>query len=351
MNSKERVQTALNNHEPDIVPVQAHFTPEYLKVFEKKYNLSSYDLEAYLGNDVLCIPYGMVTGYYRDEETYTTEWGITWKKFPYITKFGTGYYTEIVGFPLASDEYFNSFKTPDIDNLDYSSGKKIIEKFGKDYSICCDLQCSLFEGYKYLRGISKAFEDLLTAPEKVSFIIDKLIDYHSKIGLQLIDMGADIIWLGDDLGSQNTMLMSPEIFRKVIKPKMAKIIDIFKNRNKNIKIAFHTDGFVIPVIDDLIEVGVEILNPIQPESMNPVEIKKRWNKKLCLWGSVSVQSVLPFGSREEVEKNIKERLKTLAPGGGFIIGPTHNIQIDTPQENVLAFFETVKKFGTYPIKL
>ncbi|MCL4385737.1 MAG: hypothetical protein M1479_04360 [Actinobacteria bacterium] len=351
MNSKERVQIAINHNEPDRVPIQAHFTPECAKLLTEKFDLRDYDLEIFLGNDILCIPFGMVTGYYREEEIYKTEWGITWKRFPYFTKYGIGYYTEIIDFPLADDSNFDSFKTPDVSKVDYSIANKVINNFGKNFSICCDLQCSLFEGYKYLRGLSKAFEDLLLEPERVSMIIDRLIEYHSVIGLKLIDMGADIIWLGDDLGGQNTMLMSPEIFRKVLKPKMAKIINIFKRRNKDIKIAFHTDGYVIPIIDDLIEVGVDILNPIQPESMNPYEIKKRWNKNLCLWGSISVQSTFPFGTKKEIIENIKERLKFIGPGGGFIIGPTHNIQIDTPLENILAFFNTVKNFGRYPIKI
>ena len=132
---------------------------------------------------------------------------------------------------------------------------------------------------------------------------------------------------------------------------MSKIIRILKERKRDLKIAFHTDGYVIPIIDDLVEVGVDVLNPIQPESMDPSEIKRRWGKELSMWGSVSVQSTLPFGTREDVKNETIERLKTICKGGGVILGPTHNVQVDTPVENFLTFIDTVKKYGDYPISI
>ncbi len=349
MNPKERVKICLEHMEPDRVPLQIHYTPEFEDLLIKKFNCRGYELEIAVGNDILCIPFGMVTGYYRKEEQYTTEWGITWKKCHYNSPGGKGCYTEIIDFPLSDESKIDDFKAPEKGKIDFNKAREIIDRYGKDYYICGDLQCSLFEGYKYLRGLSKALEDLLTSPDYVSKILDHLIEYHLFIGIRLIEMGVDMIWLGDDLGGQKTMLMSPESFRKVIKPKMAKMIEALKKSKNDLKIAFHTDGYVIPVIDDLIEVGVDVLNPIQPESMDPEEIKKRWGKSLSLWGSISVQNSLPFGTREDVESETLKRLNTICSGGGVILGPTHNVQIDTPLENFLTFLETVKKYGVYPI--
>jgi uroporphyrinogen decarboxylase len=101
----------------------------------------------------------------------------------------------------------------------------------------------------------------------------------------------------------------------------------------------------------LIEVGVDLLNPIQPESMDPSFIKKRYGKKICLWGTVSTQQTLPFGTSEDVENEIKERIKTCGPGGGFLLAPTHNIQLDVPFENIQAFYDAIKKYRNYPIKI
>ncbi|MCL5985579.1 MAG: hypothetical protein M1371_03335 [Actinobacteria bacterium] len=351
MNSKERVLTALNHREPDRVPIQAHFTPEVTRYLENKYQAEGYELEIKIGNDILFYPFGMVTGYYREGDEYTTEWGITWKRIPYKTRFGTGYYTEFVKFPLAEDNAVDEFVAPSFDDVDFKPLKEFIKKYGRDFAICIDLQCTLYEGYKYLRGMEQAFIDLIANQDIVSKVIDVLIDYHSRIGVEAIDHGADLVILGDDLGGQHEMLMSPEIFRKVLKPKMAKMISILRSKRKDIKIAFHSDGYIIPIIDDLIEVGVDLLNPVQPESMSPKELKDRFGERLSFWGTVSVQGTLPFGSVQDVINETKERIRDVGPGGGLILGPTHNVQIDTPPENLEVFFETAKKYGKYPINI
>jgi uroporphyrinogen decarboxylase len=152
----------------------------------------------------------------------------------------------------------------------------------------------------------------------------------SDLGYKLIERGADLLWLADDIGAEHKMMLSPETFREMIKPKMAYMISELKKRNKNIKMAFHSDGFIEPVIDDLIDAGVDLLNPIQPESMDPAQIKKRYGKNISLWGTVSTQLTLPFKSAKEVEAEVRDRIKTCGPGGGFLIAPTHNIQLGCP---------------------
>jgi uroporphyrinogen decarboxylase len=113
---------------------------------------------------------------------------------------------------------------------------------------------------------------------------------------------------------------------------------------------YHSDGYIEPIIEDIIEIGVDILNPIQPESMNPCEIKKRYGDRITLHGTISVQRLLPQRSREEVEEKIKEIIRCCAPGGGLILAPTHAIQPDTPIENVLTFYRVALREGKYPLK-
>ena len=144
--------------------------------------------------------------------------------------------------------------------------------------------------------------------------------------------------------------MSPATFREMIKPKMGYMIGELKRRNPAVKVAFHSDGFITPVIDDLVEVGVDLLNPIQPESMDPAAIKRRYGRRLALWGTVSTQKTFPFGTAEEVRAEVRERIRTCAPGGGFLLAPTHNLQLDVPPENIQAFYDAVRDFGAYPIR-
>ena len=367
LSSKERMQIAMDHKEPDMVPFQATFVPEVDKILRKKYareiegikgkKEEKYqgmtELDILFGHDMLLLTYGLSTGYYRDTDanSYVDEWDITWKKIPYKTINGDGYYTEIVRFPLADDSKIDSYIPPDPGNEDMGYAEEVIKNYGKDYYICGIIDCSIFEALKYLRGITQSLIDIVANKDIAHKVMDISVDYHLKLGLKLIDRGVDLLWLADDIGGEHTLLMSPQIFREMIKPKMGYMIGELKKKSKDIKVAFHSDGYIEPVIDDLIEVGVDLLNPIQPESMDPSFIKKRYGKKICLWGTVSTQQTLPFGTSEDVENEIRERIKTCGSGGGFLLAPTHNIQLDVSFENIQAFYDAIKKYRNYPIKI
>jgi uroporphyrinogen-III decarboxylase len=112
--------------------------------------------------------------------------------------------------------------------------------------------------------------------------------------------------------------------------------------NPDVKIAYHTDGYVIPIIPDLIEIGLDVLNPIQPASMDPAEVKTKYGKELCFWGTIDEQKTLPFGTPEDVANEVRHRLDTIGRDGGLIIGPTHSVQLDTPPENFWAMVDTIR---------
>ena len=138
------------------------------------------------------------------------------------------------------------------------------------------------------------------------------------------------------------MLISPQQWRHIFKPKMANFISTLKKINPNLKVAYHCDGNILPIIPDLIEIGLDVLNPIQPASMDPAKIKKDFGDKLCFWGTLDEQHTLPFGTPKDVENQVKERLKTIGKNGGLILGPTHHVQLDTPMENFWAMVNTIK---------
>jgi len=156
-------------------------------------------------------------------------------------------------------------------------------------------------------------------------------------------MGADMIWTGDDMGSQQTMLIAPEQWRQFFKPRMANFISTLKKMNPDIKIAYHSDGNIYPIIPELIEIGVDVLNPIQPASIDPAKVKRDFGDKLCFWGTKDEPQTLPFGTPADVEKEVRERLKTVGKDGGLILGPTHHVQLDTPMENFWAMVNTIRQ--------
>jgi uroporphyrinogen-III decarboxylase len=137
------------------------------------------------------------------------------------------------------------------------------------------------------------------------------------------------------------MIFSPELWRRFLKPRMAEFIRTLKTFRPGIKIAYHSDGNILPVIPELIEIGVDVLNPVQPACMNPEELKNRYGDRLCFWGSIDEQHTLPFGTAEDVRREVIQRIGTLGRSGGLIIGPTHHVQLDTPMENFWAMIRTV----------
>jgi uroporphyrinogen decarboxylase len=199
--------------------------------------------------------------------------------------------------------------------------------------------------------MDRVMEDMIVNKDFLHAYLDKLLTWVWDAGEVLVDMGVDVIWIGDDFGSQDRMLISPDLFREFFKPRYHRLFSHLRGKNRDLKFAFHTDGYNWPIIQDLIDAGVDILNPVQPKSMDPGELKKKYGKQLTFWGTIDNQETMPFGSVQDVIDETKERLRTVAPGGGLILGPAHNVQPQVPIENIMAFYETVKNHGSYPISV
>jgi uroporphyrinogen-III decarboxylase len=183
--------------------------------------------------------------------------------------------------------------------------------------------------------------DFALNPEIAERILDIPYQYHLTAAKRLVQMGVDMVWTGDDVGGQNALIISPDCWRKFLKPRMANFIAELKAINPQVKVAYHSDGMITPLIPELIEIGVDVLNPIQPASMDPEEIKRQFGKRLCFWGSIDEQHTLPFGTPAEVRQEVTERLKTIGKNGGLILAPTHHVQLDTPMENFWAMQKAI----------
>jgi uroporphyrinogen decarboxylase len=362
MNSKERVLTALNHEEPDKVPLFIFLTPEVSDTLKEVLFLKSedpYELDRELGNDLLLCYRGIgdIPGVYKREYEdnsngeFLDKWGIKYREISYGKDNTKGKYTEIIKHPLANMNDFSSFKSPDPMEEDFLSFETMLNRYKKDYAIIAGVACTILEASWYLRGLENFMMDLKTNRDFAEELMNMVMNYHLEVALKMISMGADIIWVGDDIGMQTGMYISPEDFRKFLKPRYANMFEKFKKANKNIKIAYHSDGYMEPVINDFIEIGLDILNPVQPACMNPYEIKKKYGKSLSFWGTVDVQHVMPFGTTPEVIGEVRERLKTVGPGGGFILCSAHCIQPSARAvDNIFAYYWAANKFGNYPLE-
>ena len=200
---------------------------------------------------------------------------------------------------------------------------------------------TIFETAWALRGLTQLLTDFVSKPEIADRILEIPYQYHLAAARKLVEMGVDMIWIGDDVGAQSGMLISPACWRKFLKPRLAAFIAEIKALNPRLKVAYHSDGMIAPIIPELVEIGVDVLNPIQPACMDPAEIKRQFGDQLCFWGAIDEQRTLPFGTPAEVEREIRERLKTIGKNGGLILAPTHHVQLDTPLENFWAMHRTI----------
>lgn len=358
MTHKERLLTAIHHEEPDRVPLCAWFTPEAEKTLLRHLGVESDQTETYqaaggplpilMEHDFLISWIGPCTSYYSNPaEEYTDEWGIGWKWF---SNSAGGSYTEMVKHPLADITDPSQFTLPDFTREDrYAGVKRLIAEYGSAYGIMAGCACTLLELAWYLRGMENVLMDLKYNKDFMHAYLDKLMGWIDEAGSRMVTLGVDIIWIGDDFGMQDRMIMSPQVFQEFFKPRYERLFTKWKSINPRVKIAFHSDGNIFPIIDDFIEIGLDILNPVQPKSMDPAIVKERYGKNLTFWGTVDIQEVLPFGTPTDVANEVKLRLRTVGRGGGLIIAPAHNIQPEVPLANILAFYETAKSYGRYPI--
>jgi uroporphyrinogen-III decarboxylase len=183
--------------------------------------------------------------------------------------------------------------------------------------------------------------DFVEDPDHAECILEIPYRYHLTAAERLVRMGVDMIWIGDDVGTQRGMLISPAHWRRFLKPRMAAFISRLKDLNRELRIAYHSDGCIYPIIPELIDIGVDVLNPVQPACMDPELLQRRYGDRLCFWGSLDEQKTLPFGTPDDVRNEVLSRIETLGRGGGLILGPTHHVQLDTPLENFWAMVRTI----------
>jgi uroporphyrinogen decarboxylase len=370
MKHRDRVLAAFAREAPDRCPMQVSFTPEFAERLRRdlvergrlaadtttlnvdgsragEHNPhgggNTYELERALDEDMLLTSVGWANGYYQEGDEYLDEWGVLWRSQKYNTRFGEGRYTEMVGHPLADDAAISSYTPPDPtrDSL-YVDTERTLSELGGEYWIAGATVTTIWETAWALRGYERLLVDMVAEPDIADAVFEIPYRYHLAAAERLTRMGIDMLWTGDDIGSQRGMLFSPATWRRFLKPRMAEFIARVKAINPALKVAYHTDGDVRAVLPELIEIGIDVLNPVQPACMDPAWIKREYGDRLLFWGGIDEQHTLPFGTPDDVRAEIRLRLDTFARGGGAILAPTHHVQLDTPLENLWAMVETIQ---------
>jgi uroporphyrinogen decarboxylase len=201
---------------------------------------------------------------------------------------------------------------------------------------------SVFQHPTFLRGIDHLLVDMAIRPEIAHWLIDRFTDFYLVFFDRMLTAARgriDILRAADDLGTQRSLFFSPEMFRTFIKPRLKKLIDM--THSHGVKFLFHSCGAIRPLIDDLIEIGVDILDPLQAaaDGMEPQVLKDAYGGRICLHGGICTQYLLPNGTPDEVREEVRRRAAILGAGGGYILAPCHVLQTDVPTENIRAMSE------------
>ena len=365
MNSKERVTKALRREGlPDRVPLQFDLCRSLSDAFGKKlsvpvnyttsyyedvtYRISANELRVAMGSDCVIVGAGLPRGYDHpvNENGYiTNEFGMLMRQGPI--------YMEVVKYPMAdikTAQQVEDFPFPDpLADGRFDDAEKYIQMYGKDYFIVGDMELTMYDMMQQLVGTEKLLLDMAMGAEYVEPLMDKTKEFAVAVGKKLIELGVDGIWAGDDFGAQNGMIISPKMWRNFFKERYRQVYSELKAVNPDIIIMQHCDGAVAPILDDWIEAGLEVFNPVQPNvpGHEPPDLKSKFGDRMSFWGAIDQQQLLPQGSKKDIEMDIAKKIEVLGEGGGYMCAPAHIIQSDTSMDNVEIFINAVMKYGVY----
>lgn len=357
MNHRERVMRALSHRQPDRAPLDEAFRPEIWAKLKHRFRGDEESVREKLGIDLRTVsidpparfmekswPSPPFSGFRKvrrlSPELYEDEWGIRY------TIGATGRYWHFHTHPL-EHRSLDDYDWPDVDAPGrFDNAAERVDRWREDYAVAAggDIEETFFEQAWYLRGFRGLLRDFYSNPGFVHDLLDCLLEYRAAQARRLLDLGVDIIRLGDDLGTQQTLILPPVLWREFIKPRLQSLIRAIKARAQA-KIFYHSDGNIRQLIPELLEVGVEILNPVQPECISPEEVKAAFGDRLTLHGTISVQRTLPLGTPSEVRQEVAARIGYCGLNGGLILAPTHVVQTDTPLENVIAMYRAAREYS------
>ena len=249
--------------------------------------------------------------------------------------------------PLKGDvtaDEIRDYPLPVITDTVETLSRRIHEVQAQGLAAKSGIACTLWEQSWYLRSMEDLMVDMMEDNERATILLDRILDFDLVRVRLLARSGVDILQTGDDIGMQSTPMMAPDLWRKWIKPRFAHIIREVRAIRPDILIWYHSCGFCLPFIDDLIEIGIDILNPVQPECMDFADIHKRYGDRLSFWSTVGTQRLLPFGTPDEVHAAVTRNIDLCGEQGGIVIGPTHMIEPEVPWENLEAMRLAAKNY-------
>lgn len=331
MTRKERMRNAIRYKPVDRIPTQINYTGEMRRKLAKYFQHSEADLPAFLGNHMIRVDIDYPMRFNENGRVKFDWWGVGFDTQE------EGYFAAVS--PLKENPNLDQYPWPDpTDEALFEKARKIIQAKGPEYFITPNFGFVLFERAWTLRGFEQFFMDMSADPGYTGELLDRITEIQLQLIHQFIALGVDGGYFGDDYGAQKHMLFSPRMWRTYIKPRLAKLFAPLVERG--LPILMHSDGQIEPILPDLVEIGLNVLNPVQPEVLDHVWLVENFKGKLAFYGGLSTQTILPYGTPEEVKKAVSDCVSILAPEGtGLLLSPSHRMMTDIPMENISAMLE------------
>jgi uroporphyrinogen decarboxylase len=331
MSHKERIRRALAFEPVDRLPTQANYTAAMGRLVAAHFGVGLEELPSFFGNHMIRLDISYPIRYSKDGQIKYDWWG--------------------VGFDTGEEGYFARVNpmsnTKDLDNYPWPDAHEphlldeailAAESSGDEYFTIPNFGFALFERAWSLRGFEQFFLDLALDPNFACALLDRITKIQLALIDRFIELGVDGAYFGDDYGAQNSLLMSPEMWRELIKPRLAQLFAPFRDRG--LPIIMHSDGQIQKILPDLVEIGLTALNPVQPEVLDHQWLYSQFGGRLAFYGGISTQTVLPNATVEEVKKAVTRCASQLAPNRtGLLVAPSHRMMTDIPLGNVVALLE------------
>lgn len=331
MSPRERVLRAFRRQPADRLPTQITFTPLAREQAARWLGVDPDALPDVLGNHLENVEIAATVAI--DGDTSFDIWGVGWDN-----TINDGFQVNVNPLSDIRDLACYRFPDPDAPELYDGIAERVRQQPGQR-AIVGGMGFCLWEKYYLLRGFQNAIEDLACEEALVEDLLDRILQVQMAVARNLVSLGIDAGHTGDDFGSQRGLLFSPDLWRSLFKPAYAKLWAVFKDAG--LPVIHHSCGDVRPILDDMIEIGLDVLNPVQTHAMPPEELADRWGERLSFYGGICTQQVLPFSSPGCVGEFIGRLRSTLGRHGGWVMAPSHDATSDIPRENFFAMLEAM----------
>jgi uroporphyrinogen decarboxylase len=355
VNHKERVLRAMAGKLVDRLPIQIDFTGGYARRVARHWGVEVGELNAHLGNDLVYTYSLALPDFYRLDEgirqraleaglvEIDEDAGIIYDDWGVGQDFRSeGFWLHV--HPLEDADKIQSYPFPDPTRPELMAvAEEMVRDFGHEYAVVAGQSSGVFERCWRLRGYENFMVDLASNPSLAEYLMDVVTEYQMELARRFVEVGVSCALVADDYGLQHGLQISPAMWRRYIKPRLARIYQVY--RESGVVVMQHSCGDVSAVVGDMVEIGLQVLQPVQPKAMSIHVLAEQFGEGLGFFGGIDTQQLLPFGTPDEVDAAVREAIEVLGRHGRYIVSPSQEIMSDVPIANVEALVAAARKYG------